>query len=520
LLFLDFEMSGIAIHWFRKGLRLHDNAALLNAIDSCSALIPLYILDPVDIDPQRVGANRMGFLLDTLKRLDEDMRKKGSRLFVVKGKPLDVVTTLLKKLKVEKLTFERDTEPLNRAIDEKMIKLAKKHGVDVYANYGHTLYNPEQLLSINKGKAPLRMNGLLNIISKAPAPLAPLDSPSSIPSPPPDADCQKIGFLEDIPTLSDFKSLGYKTKEKTTWFVAGETEAIRRMEEFLAQKKRVVNFQKPKTDPTSLIPDTTALSPYLSCGSLSVRLFYTRLKETMKSASSTKPPVSLEGQIYWRELAYLIGYSTPNFNQMVGNPICIQIPWINGPKAEPMLEKWEKGQTGYPAIDAAMNQLRSEGWMHHLARHLVACFLTRGDLWISWELGRNVFEKYLVDKDWSINNFSWHWLSCSAFFHAYFRCYGPTTFFKKTDKKGAYIRKHVPILKKYPDKFIYEPWLAPKSVQKSAGCIIGKDYPERMVEHKIVCKENMAKMKLAYARKKRGLESTAKKSSAKKSRKK
>ena len=78
---------------------------------------------------------------------------------------------------------------------------------------------------------------------------------------------------------------------------------------------------------------------------------------------------------------------------------------------------WENGQIGFPAVDAVMNQLRTEGWMHHLARHLTACFLTRGDLWITWEAGRDIFEKYLLDADWHINNFSWHWLSCSAFFH-------------------------------------------------------------------------------------------------------
>lgn len=146
-----------------------------------------------------------------------------------------------------------------------------------------------------------------------------------------------------------------------------------------------------------------------------------------------------------------------------------------------------------------MSQLRTEGWMHHLARHLVACFLTRGDLWVSWELGRDVFEKYLVDADWSINNFSWHWLSCSAFFHQYFRCYGPTTFFKKTDPEGAYIRKHLPILNKYPDKYIYEPWMAPSHVQEAAGCIVGKDYPGRIVDHAKVNKINMGKMKKAFA---------------------
>lgn len=119
-------------------------------------------------------------------------------------------------------------------------------------------------------------------------------------------------------------------------------------------------------------------------------------------------------------------------------------------------------------------------------------------MWVHWELGRDVFDKYLVDADWSINNFSWHWLSCSAFFHQYFRVYGPTTFFKKTDPKGEYIRKHVPCLKNYPAKYIYEPWLAPRSVQEKFDCVIGQDYPRPIVDHQKASKENMNKMKIAY----------------------
>ena len=91
------------------------------------------------------------------------------------------------------------------------------------------------------------------------------------------------------------------------------------------------------------------------------------------------------------------------------------------------------------------------------------------------------------------------WLSASAFFHQFFRVYSPVAFGKKTDKEGVYIKKYLPQLKKYPSKYIYEPWEAPLSVQKAAGCIIGPDYPRPIVNHGVVSKENIAKMKSAYA---------------------
>ena len=215
------------------------------------------------------------------------------------------------------------------------------------------------------------------------------------------------------------------------------------------------------------------------------------------SMATTRPPVSLEGQLYWREMAYVIGYSTPNFNLTIGNPICVcmKIPWVVGKRAEQLSQLWEHGHTGYPSVDACMNQLRRDGWMHHLARHLVACFLTRGDLLVFWEIGRDVFVKYLLDADWSVNNFSWHWLSCDTFFHQYFSSYDPSSFFKLSDPSGDYVREFVPVLRDFPDEYIYEPWRAPKKLQKKLGCVIGKDYPKPMVDHSGASKENMSKIK-------------------------
>lgn len=108
------------------------------------------------------------------------------------------------------------------------------------------------------------------------------------------------------------------------------------------------------------------------------------------------------------------------------------------------------------------------------------------------------FEEKLIDADWSINNFNWQWLSCTAHFYQYFRCYSPVAFGKKTDKNGDYIRKWLPQFKNWPTKYIYEPWLAPIAIQKQHGVIIGKDYPEPIVEHKEISKSNMARMKAAY----------------------
>ena len=127
-----------------------------------------------------------------------------------------------------------------------------------------------------------------------------------------------------------------------------------------------------------MAPSTTALSPYMKFGCVSPRTFYHELKAVLNGpelkGKHSKPPESLEGQLLWREFYYLSAAGTPNFDKMEGNRICRQIPWTWD---EERLAAWEEGRTGFPWIDACMAQLKKEGWMHHLARHAVACFLTQ-----------------------------------------------------------------------------------------------------------------------------------------------
>ena len=100
----------------------------------------------------------------------------------------------------------------------------------------------------------------------------------------------------------------------------------------------------------------------------------------------------------------------------------------------------------------------------------------------------------------ALNNANWQWLSCSRFFHQYFRCYSPVAFGKKTDPGGLYIKKWLPALQHMPTKYIYEPWLAPLSVQRESGCVIGTDYPRPIVDHAEASKGNMNRMKAAYSK--------------------
>ncbi|XP_019345130.1 cryptochrome-1 isoform X1 [Alligator mississippiensis] len=484
-----------AVHWFRKGLRLHDNPALRECIQGADTVRCVYILDPWFAGSSNVGINRWRFLLQCLEDLDANLRKLNSRLFVIRGQPADVFPRLFKEWNITKLSIEYDSEPFGKERDAAIKKLASEAGVEVIVRISHTLYDLDKIIELNGGQPPLTYKRFQTLISR----MEPLEMPvetitaevmEKCTTPVSDDHDEKYG----VPSLEE---LGFDTDglPSAVW-PGGETEALTRLERHLERKAWVANFERPRMNANSLLASPTGLSPYLRFGCLSCRLFYFKLTDLYKKVKkNSSPPLSLYGQLLWREFFYTAATSNPRFDKMEGNPICVQIPWDKNPEA---LAKWAEGRTGFPWIDAIMTQLRQEGWIHHLARHAVACFLTRGDLWISWEEGMKVFEELLLDADWSVNAGSWMWLSCSSFFQQFFHCYCPVGFGRRTDPNGDYIRRYLPVLRGFPAKYIYDPWNAPEGVQKAAKCMIGINYPKPMVNHAEASRLNIERMKQIY----------------------
>lgn len=111
-----------------------------------------------------------------------------------------------------------------------------------------------------------------------------------------------------------------------------------------------------------------------------------------------------------------------------------------------------------------------------------------------------VFDELLLDADWSVNAGTWMWMSCSSFFQSIFHIYCPVNYGRKADPNGDYIRKYLPVLRNMPNKYIHEPWLAPLAIQKSANCIIGRDYPVPVIDHTKATRNNLERMRQVYSR--------------------
>ncbi|KAI7226983.1 Cryptochrome/photolyase FAD-binding domain-containing protein [Hortaea werneckii] len=514
------------IYWFRTDLRLHDSPALKAALDlKPEFLYPVWCWDSHYVYRARVGVNRWQFLIDCMNDVSQSITKinKKSQLFVLREPAVTLLPKLFKAWGITHLVFEKDTDAYAKERDAKVMQSAKEAGVEVIVKSGRTLWDSDEVVKANGGKPTMSITQLQNAGAKVGDIEPAVETPKSLPGPgelkldfdqtQPEAkpdfnekyrDNDEASYKEGLsgpkkdfhpPTLEE---LGFKSA--TTPHKGGESVILKSLDKIIGDEEYTGTFEKPKTSPAAFEPQSTCLtSPYLHFGALSCRYFYHKVEEVVEKRrkakkSHSEPPASLNGQLLFRDMYFAaqaaLGWS---FAQTYNNPNCRFIPWhlpskvdlstklitgdyeVDDEEKQIQFQRWTEGRTGFPWIDAIMRQLRQEGWVHHLARHSVACFLTRGGCYISWERGAEVFEELLIDHETACNSGNWQWLACTAFYAQFYRCYSPIAFGKKWDDNGEYIRKYVPELKDLPKKYIFEPHKAPIQDQKKAGVVVQGD---------------------------------------------
>jgi len=537
-----------SIVWFRNCLRLHDNLPLVEAAKSANQLVCIYIFTPSVYNPKYMGINRFHFLLQSLQDLRKQLKDKyNGKLILIESKTtyLDVFSELAKN-KVSKVFYEYDSTPWAKRRDQSICEyLRKEHPEIEFSSFqGHTLTDLAKVTAKAGFKNPSNMNMVENIViqqfgrSKKASGInvpEPLDPPISITF---DSNFESLikknkilKVLDDVPRLSEltkvfgdvFKDVDTANVERNTYFPGGETEALKRLKtKMLDRPNFVCKFKKPETSSVPLAnssfkePSTTGLSPYLAHGCLSVRKFWNAVDscfENNKGAKIDNLAMSLYGQVLFREMFYILNESIGDqFAKNDRNDNLAITKFVDWDKPNPeLLKAWENGNTGYPYIDALMRQMKATGWMHHLGRHAVSCFLTRGQMYQNWTYGRDVFDRLLVDSDYALNTGNWLWLSGIApFSMPFFRVYSPCP---QEGKKSAlnfgpggndFIRHWIPELKKFPAKYLTTPWECPGIAQQACGVIIGKDYPKPIVPLK---NNNLEKFKNSMAKNKSTKES-------------
>ena len=232
---------------------------------------------------------------------------------------------------------------------------------------------------------------------------------------------------------------------------------------------------RPDLDGTSL------MSPRLHHGELSPRQIWHAVQEHEGRGRRSKDAESFLSEIAWREFSYHLLH---HYDELPETALRDKFDGFNWRHAPKKLERWQKGQTGYPIVDAAMRQLDEIGWMHNRLRMTVASFLTK-DLLIWWQDGEAWFWDTLVDGNLANNAMGWQWAAgCGPDAQPFFRIFNPVTQGEKYDPNGDFVRRWVPELANLPTKHLHAPWNAPEETLDEAGVTLGEDYPQPMVDHR------------------------------------
>jgi len=451
----------IVIHWFRRDLRLEDNPALLSA--SHHKVLPIYILDETEAPP--IGSASRWWLHYSLKSLNDSLRNK---LSLYKGNSKEILLDLVQRYSVKQIYWNRSYEPWRIKNDQEMIGLLREKGVEILTFNGSFLIDPATLLKDNGTPyqvfTPFFEKCLKSFRSKS---ITTLESPSITKMM---KDQERSLSLEQLGLLP---AQPWGKKLEKHWKI-GEEGAQKRLRDFLENGLNYYHSERDFPYKNSV----SRLSPYLHFGEISPQKI---LAETQKQEMDDNAQKFIS-ELFWREFSNYLLYHFPTLPHQNLQVKFNGFPWEEN---HALLEKWQKGQTGYPIIDAGMRELWQTGFMHNRIRMLTASFLTK-NLLIPWQAGAAWFSDCLVDADLASNSASWQWVAgCGMDAAPYFRIFNPVLQSSKFDPHGDYICQYVPELKNLPLPYLFSPWEAPKAVLEKAGIVLGETYPYPIVDFKM-----------------------------------
>ncbi len=454
--------KNITIHWFRQDLRLSDNPSLYEAAQEGDVL-PIYILDNKNSGEHALGAASRWWLHYSLNALQKSL---GGKLSLYQGNPQEILSSLIQRYPVKGVYWNRCYEPWRIKRDQKIKECLKLVGIKTANFNGSLLWEPWQIHKKDgtpyKVFTPYYKRGCL----LAPPPRLPLAAPKNL-----DLVYDSAGsFLNELDLLP---SIHWDKKMEAYWQM-GEEKAQARLDIFL--KNGLADYKEGRNFPAK--KNVSRLSPHLHFGEISPHQVWYRAK---KECSGENLDHFLS-ELGWREFSHSLLYYFPGLPRQNWQNKFDAFPWQNNRE---FLECWQKGQTGYPIVDAGMRELWQTGYIHNRVRMIVGSFLVK-NLLLHWNHGERWFWDCLVDADLANNSASWQWVAgCGADAAPYFRVFNPITQGSKFDSSGEYTRCFVPELKRLPDKYLFRPWEAPLDVLKEAGVTLGKEYPRPIVDVKI-----------------------------------
>jgi deoxyribodipyrimidine photo-lyase len=456
-------MPAPAIVWFRQDLRLADNPALCAAAEREAPILALYVLDDDAMGKWAYGGASRWWLHHSLAALARELAAHGIELTLRRGPADIVIPGVLADAEANAVFWNRLYEPWAVRRDSEIETRLRGWGVEAQSFSAYLLFEPRSICS-DRGEPFRVFSPFWRACLAKPPPARPLPAPKKL----------RRGPSVASETLEDWRLLPEKPDWaaglRETW-TPGERAALEKLAQFCAQGAARYGGARDMLGHEGV----SRLSPHLHFGEVSPREVW---HEADAAAGAAAAPFLR--QLGWREYCHHVLFANPHIPERPLDASFSAFPWRDDPQA---LEAWRRGETGYPLVDAAMRQLWLTGWMHNRARLVAGSFLVK-HLLLPWQAGEDWFWDTLVDANLADNALGWQWVAgCGADAAPYFRIFNPVLQGQKFDPDGAYVRRYVAELARLDAKYIHAPWQAPKAVLAEAGVVLGKTYPQPIVEH-------------------------------------
>ncbi|NPU63727.1 deoxyribodipyrimidine photo-lyase [Bradyrhizobium sp. 83012] len=462
--------SNPIIVWFRESLRLSDHPALYTAAMSGSRVTCSFVYDQESPGIRPLGGATQWWLAQSLRALRAELEALGADLVIRRGPAAKVLGELAREIKAGAVYWNDVAQAGPRAVAADVEAALGDIGVASRVFADDLLVDPAELRG-KDGRGPRVFTPFWKRV------LALVDPPKPLPTP------ARLACVTGASSLA-IEALGLEPTKpdwagglRTTW-QAGERAAQQRLTRFLEFAVHGYAGDRDRPD----IEATSRLSPHLRFGEISPRQIW----HTARFAAEERPACArgidkFLSELGWREFSRHLLYNNPDLATRNLQPSFDAFPWT---KDDAALAAWQRGQTGYPIVDAGMRELWHTGSMHNRVRMVAASLLVK-HLLIDWRAGEQWFWDTLVDADPGSNPASWQWVAGSGADAApYFRVFNPVLQGEKFDANGAYVRRWVPELARLPAGLIHQPWAAKPLELAEAGVALGRSYPSPIVEHK------------------------------------
>ena len=398
----------MVIFWFRRDLRVDDNHALFKALKSSYKVLPIFIFDSNITNKLNQNDHRLNYINNVLDDLNKRLSENKKKIYTYKGDPIDIISKLTIKLKIKEIYLNKDYEPYARDRDDKIEKLCMANNVSYNSFKDHVIFEEDQIVKKDGTPYVVYTPYSKKWIEKF-----------------------QSNQVDSYPSELNLDGLVDSDKIREVNYLMNIEKNIINPKTYNLNKDLIDKYEETRNFPA--LDSTSRIGVNLRFGTVSTR--------KIVKTSSERPNNTFLKELIWREFFIQILWHFPHTTEKSFKDKYERIEWRNNMDD---FKLWCDGKTGYPIVDAGMNQLNKTGFMHNRLRMVVGSFLCK-HLLIDWRLGEKYFADKLFDYEQASNVGNWQWVAgCGVDAAPYFRIFNPEQQQKKFDKELQFIKKWIP----------------------------------------------------------------------------